>query len=297
MPEYGRASGGQIRFISKSGSSRFSGNASYFIETSSCRPTPGRATAARTRRRIPALRRSTRSSTAIFGGPPRRCSRTSCSSSAPRNGSTFSGSTRNVTVPTEAMRRGDFGELLGSNRFFGTPQIIRDPETGQPFAKTSSRRDAVAERGRAHELYPQPTPGFPGHGQCDLQERQPAGSAEGQHPARLPPEQQQPDQVPLSTIELEGHRCVPRDFPFARTEWERPNRTENFNWTSTISDNLINEFNYSHSLDEVFISVYTEAAAQPKPQGRQLPVYIPGRQGNRGQDPDHQHRYLHRGRR
>ena len=30
MPEYGRASGGQIRFISKSGSSRYSGNASYF---------------------------------------------------------------------------------------------------------------------------------------------------------------------------------------------------------------------------------------------------------------------------
>ena len=31
MPEYGRASGGQIRFISKSGSARYSGNASYFF--------------------------------------------------------------------------------------------------------------------------------------------------------------------------------------------------------------------------------------------------------------------------
>ncbi len=30
MPEYGRASGGQIRFISKSGSNRYSGNASFF---------------------------------------------------------------------------------------------------------------------------------------------------------------------------------------------------------------------------------------------------------------------------
>ena len=45
----------------------------------------------------------------------------------------FQVETRNVTVPTEAMRRGDFSELLGSNRFFGTPQIIRDPTTGQPF--------------------------------------------------------------------------------------------------------------------------------------------------------------------
>ena len=31
MPEYGRASGGQIRFISKSGSNRYSGNASFFL--------------------------------------------------------------------------------------------------------------------------------------------------------------------------------------------------------------------------------------------------------------------------
>ena len=30
MPEYGRSSGGQIRFVSKSGSSRYSGSASFF---------------------------------------------------------------------------------------------------------------------------------------------------------------------------------------------------------------------------------------------------------------------------
>ena len=48
-------------------------------------------------------------------------------------------------------------------------------------------------------------------------------------------------------------------FPFARTKWERPNRTETFNWTSTIRSNLINEFTYTHSLDEVFINVFTES--------------------------------------
>ena len=31
MPEYGRASGGQIRFVTKSGSSRYSGSASFFF--------------------------------------------------------------------------------------------------------------------------------------------------------------------------------------------------------------------------------------------------------------------------
>ena len=35
MPEYGRASGGQIRFVTKSGSNRYSGNASYFYRDES----------------------------------------------------------------------------------------------------------------------------------------------------------------------------------------------------------------------------------------------------------------------
>ncbi len=66
-------------------------------------------------------------------------------------------------------------------------------------------------------------------------------------------------------------------FPFARTDWERPNRTETFNWTSTIKSNLINEFNYSHSLDEVFINVFTESGLHKRSRdGDQLPVHLPG---------------------
>ena len=56
-------------------------------------------------------------------------------------------------------------------------------------------------------------------------------------------------------------------FPLARTDWERPNRTETFNWTSTIRNNLINDFNYSHSLDEVFIGVFTETGMHSRTRG------------------------------
>ena len=35
MPEYGRASGGQIRIVTKSGSSRYSGSASFFYRDDS----------------------------------------------------------------------------------------------------------------------------------------------------------------------------------------------------------------------------------------------------------------------
>jgi hypothetical protein len=42
--------------------------------------------------------------------------------------------TSTLTVPTEAMRRGDFSELLNpSNPFLGRARTIIDPLTGLPF--------------------------------------------------------------------------------------------------------------------------------------------------------------------
>ena len=46
MPEFGRASGGQIRFVTKSGSSRFTGNASFFYRDESLQANTWAATAA-----------------------------------------------------------------------------------------------------------------------------------------------------------------------------------------------------------------------------------------------------------
>jgi hypothetical protein len=48
-------------------------------------------------------------------------------------------------------------------------------------------------------------------------------------------------------------------FPFARTDWDRPNSTQVANWTSTWGNNLVNETSYTFSLDEVFINVFTES--------------------------------------
>ena len=46
----------------------------------------------------------------------------------------FQVQTNTVTVPTEAMRRGDFSELLNPNNGFYTgARVINDPQTGQPF--------------------------------------------------------------------------------------------------------------------------------------------------------------------
>ena len=114
--------------------------------------------------------------------------------------------TNQATVPTEAMRRGDFSQLLGSNPFYSSPQIIRDPLTGQPFPGNIIPTNRLSPNGIGiMNLYPTPTAGLPvGLAECDLQQRQPAGSAEGQHPLRLPVEQGQPADLPLFEVRLDG---------------------------------------------------------------------------------------------
>ena len=70
MPEYGRASGGQIRIVTKSGSNRFSGSGSYFLRDDKLQANTWGATAARTRSRTAGRRHSTTSSTRYsLGGP------------------------------------------------------------------------------------------------------------------------------------------------------------------------------------------------------------------------------------
>ena len=88
MPEYGRSSGGQIRFISKSGSNRYSGNASYFLRDDRLQ--------ANTWSRNRSPNATENSGPAPFDQKQygyrsaarslARCSRTSCSSSARRSG-------------------------------------------------------------------------------------------------------------------------------------------------------------------------------------------------------------------
>ena len=88
MPEYGRSSGGQIRFISKSGSNRYSGNASFFWKDESLQANSWSRNRSPNASRTPVRRRSTRSSTGTRSADrfPARCSGTSCSSSARRSG-------------------------------------------------------------------------------------------------------------------------------------------------------------------------------------------------------------------
>jgi hypothetical protein len=163
MPEYGRASGGQIRFISKSGSSRYSGNGSFFWRDESLQAN--------------SWSRNRSGGEQADGPAPFDYKQYGYSFGGPIPGSIFRDklfffgaqewvdffqvATNTATVPTMAMRRGDFSELLGPNQFFSSPQIIRDPVTRQPFPNNVIPSGMLSPNGVAiMNLYPEPTPGF-----------------------------------------------------------------------------------------------------------------------------------------
>ena len=51
------------------------------------------------------------------------------------------------------------------------------------------------------------------------------------------------------------------NLTFARTVWDRPNTTLSTSWTSTLSNNLINEATFTYSHDYVYINVFTADGA------------------------------------
>src|SRR5215207_1675313 len=160
MPEFGRASGGQIRFVTKSGSSRFTGNASIFYRDEALQAN----TWARNRSTVA----SENSGPApfdykqygySFGGPiPVGMFKDKLFFFGAQEWvDNFQIQTNAVTVPSEAMRRGDFSELLGANNFFSSAQIIRDPLTGQPFPGNIIPTERLSHNGMAiMALYPLP---------------------------------------------------------------------------------------------------------------------------------------------
>ena len=112
------------------------------------------------------------------------------------------------------MRRGDFSELLSARTgFFSTPQIIRNPATGQPFANNVIPQGMLSRNGIAiMNLYPLPTPGFQGTGSQNavIESDNPQDQRKDniRFDYRLNDNNQFNYRYPA--IELGGHRCVPR---------------------------------------------------------------------------------------
>ena len=191
--------------------------------------------------------------------------------------------TNTATVPTAAMRSGDFSELLDpEQRFFTGAGHHAIPQTGQPFpgniipaGPPESERHGDAERvSRCRR---------PGSGRARTTLIHISDNPQDQRKDNIRLDYRLNDKnqftLPLLGIQL-GWRSTrsAATFPFARTDWDRPNQTQTASWTSTLSNTLINESSFTYALDEVFIDVFTRDATSTSAAstGINYPVHLPG---------------------
>src|SRR5262245_35204418 len=166
MPEYGRASGGQIRIVTKSGSSRFSGNASYFMRDDKLQAnTWGRNRSTNALENSGPAPFDYKQYAYSIGGPiPVGALKDKLFFFVAQEWVNFFAiqTNSNITVPTALMRTGNFSELLDPNNgFFPTARIIIDPTTGQPFSGNIIPANRLSPNGIAMlNAFPLPTPGF-----------------------------------------------------------------------------------------------------------------------------------------
>ncbi len=160
--------------------------------------------------------------------------------------------TSTLTVPTAAMRRGDFSELLNpSNPFFGRARAIIDPLTGQPFPNNVIPLSRISPNGQALlNTYPLPTPGFQ-QGTSNWIGTQPHHSDLRKDTVKL-------DYVPTATQRFSarvGYTPWTFNDPFVngtdrvQWAWSRPNKLSAASWNSVLSSTLLNEFTFAFSSD------------------------------------------------
>ena len=262
MPEFGRSSGGQIRFVTKSGSNRYSGTASIFFRDESLQANSWSRNASGNPLQNEPAPFDYKQYGYSFGGPiPVGMFKDKLFFFGAQEWvNFFQESTATITVPSAAMRRGDFSELLNPNNgFFNGARVITDPLTGQPFQNNVIPENRLSPNGMAIlNMYPSPNTGTTGQRNAILTSPN--------------PQDQRKDNIRLDYRLNDSNNISYRfgrynwvavdafrgDLPFARTDWERPNFTSTASWTSTLTSSLINEFTYTFSRDDVFIDVFTE---------------------------------------
>jgi len=292
MPEYGRASGGQIRMVTKSGSNRYSGSGSYYLRDDSLQAnTWTRNKSTNSLENSGAAPFSYKQYAYSFGGPvPGDALKNRLFFFVAQEWVNYKAvQTNTATVPTAKMRSGDFSELLDpNNQFFSGARTIINPATGVAFPGNIIPASLLSPTGLALlSAYPLPTEGFR------------SGSNNAIFSSENPQDQRK-DNVRIDLRLNDKNQFTYRygkynwtavdafrgTFPYARTDWDRPNTTQTASWTSTITSKLINEFSFTNSLDEVFINVFqgTDAFKRSKyginypyiyPANKEIPDKIP----------------------
>ncbi len=273
-PEYGRASGGQIRIVSKSGTRDFHGSLYEYLRNSAMNAnTWSRNLSTLTNYAAP-FRYNNFGGT--IGGPVW----------APGMKDWFrqhlfffvaedwiryryADSTQEA-VPTQNMRNGNFSDLLSPNPWYSGSHVIYNPTTCPtsggascvPYVGNIIPVSQLSPNGIAIiNAYPLPTPGFQ-NGTSNF-------IAQANHPINQRKETINIDILAGTKNKLSGRRTDATYFeyqPFDQGSgltgkyFNRPNQTNVASLTTTFGPTLVNELQGSLSIDDVYIPVNTALA-------------------------------------
>jgi hypothetical protein len=257
--EYGRSSAGEIRFVTKSGTRDFRGdlvenfrNSALDANTWTRNHSPQASTAGG-----PAPYRFNQYGFDI-GGPifvPRHFN-------SSRNRLFFFWgeewikrryeSTNTGTVPSIAMRSGDFSELLSaSNPFFSKVRTITDPSNNAPFPGNIIPTSRISHNGQALlNIFPLPVPGFQ-QGTSNWIGTKSTHSDFRKDTYKFDYLISDKHHLSVRAGYDPWHFNAPFEDTFGRMEevWSRPNRVAAVSLTSTFSATLVNELNFSANSD------------------------------------------------
>jgi len=293
--EYGRASGGQIRVIGKSGTRDFHGTGYEYFRNSALNANSWQRNLSPTTNVTQPFRYNNPGFT--VGGPvwfP------GLSEKLREKLFFFFGEdwiryrytdTQTQAVPTMLMRTGNFSELLNPNPWYTGSHVIYDPTTCAsvgaagcvPFPSNIIPSNRLSPNGIGIiTAYPTPTPGY-------LQGTQ-NWIAQAAHPINQRKGTENFDINPDDRDHISGRRTDASYFeyqPFDQGSgltgkyFNRPNQTNVASWTRTISPTLINEARLTFSLDDVYIPVNTTLAGFSRQQfGINFPYLFPGKDLN-----------------
>jgi hypothetical protein len=163
------------------------------------------------------------------------------------------------TVPTNAMRQGDFSELLNPNNFFyGRVVQLKDPTTGAPIPGNIIPKTQLSPNGLGIlKAYPSANLGTPINGTNNF------------YITALHPQDQRKDTLASDINLTDKQRLAFRRNNYAFLEYQpldgtptetpkffnRPNQTNSLDYVWTISPTLVNEAVATVSLDDVYIPV------------------------------------------
>jgi len=264
--EYGRASGGQIRIVSKSGTRDFHGTAYEYFRNSALDANSW------SRNNSPDPNLNSKAAPFRFNqfgyninGPifiPKHFNRD-------RNRIFFlfgqeyiryrEDTQNNLTdghqfVPSALMRQGNFSELLSPNIFYSGVRIVRDPSTNNPYPNNIIPRSQLSGNGLALLNM------FPAANRSGALNYQQTGSA---------PQNQRKDTGSVDLLLKDNQYIRVRMLnylfdnvtPFASGYgvipqlFNRPNQTISVNYTWNVSPTVVNEFLISASRDQVYINI------------------------------------------